>query len=815
MPTPATPRIPVHLPPQPTRLIGREDELAFVRSLLAQDDMRLLTLIGPGGVGKTRLAIAAAEQVAERFPDGVWFVDLAPLADPALVVPTIARVVGVREQPAQDPLAALTTFLGERSVLLVVDNLEHLLPAAADLDALLAGVPNLTVLATSREPLRLRREQVVEVRPLPVPGAEEASWTVANLAAMPAVQLFVMRAQAADARFELSPANAEAVAELSRRLEGLPLAVELAAARIRLLEPKALLARMHQSLALLRWEAPDLPPRHRSLHATLDWSYALLTAHQQALFRRLAVFAGGFTLDGAEAVFTGDVPGADEGAGDGLFYRHPEPPPRPPAALDDLAALVDHSLVQPVDPVAEEPRYRMLETVRQFGREQLAASGEEGEVRRRHLVYFVALAEHLSERLWLPQAKRVSARLDAEHDNVRAALAWAEASGEAALGLRLARAMINFWAVRGHLREGQGWLERALQWGETPLRGGGWGEPTPSAERAKALVGLGWLARFQGDSDRAEPAFGEALRVASEVGAGMTTAGALTGLALVDLDRGRYAEAAARLDEALARYQELESALVAGPVYVSQTLLRRGAGRPRRRRPGGRGPLPGGGRTAAAGAELRLGAERDAALPGRSGARPRRPRRRAGLLPGEPGPGPGARRPASGGRRAGRGGGAGGGPGPGGAGGPPVRGGGGAARATGRDGGAVGAPGPRARPGGGAGGAGTGRIRSGLGGWSGAATGGGRRRGAGRRRERGLAAAAAPATPDPADALGLTPREIDVLRAAGAGHSNREIGEALFISPRTVNFHVTNLLAKLELDSRAAAAAFAVRHGLA
>ncbi len=330
---------------------------------------------------------------------------------------------------------------------------------------------------------------------------------------------------------------------------------------------------MHQSLALLRWEAPDLPPRHRSLHATLDWSYALLTAHQQALFRRLAVFAGGFTLEGAEAVFTGDVPGADDGAGDGLFYRHPEPPPRPPAALDDLAALVDHSLVQPVDPVAEEPRYRMLETVRQFGLEQLAASGEEGEVRRRHLVYFVALAEHLSERLWLPQAERVLARLDAEHDDVRAALAWAEASGEAALGLRLARAMINFWAVRGHLREGQGWLERALRWGAPSTERAG---SRPSAERAKALVGLGWLARFQGDSDRAEPAFGEALRVASEVGARMTAARALSGLALVDLDRGRYAEAAARLDEALARYQELEPALVAGPVYVSQTLLRRG-----------------------------------------------------------------------------------------------------------------------------------------------------------------------------------------------------------------------------------------------
>ena len=417
----------------------------------------------------------------------------------------------------------------------------------------------------------------------------------------------------------------------------------------------------------------------------------------------------------------------------GCFTERPEPPPRPPAALDDLAALVDHSLVQPVDPVAEEPRYRMLETVRQFGQEQLQASGEEGEVRRRHLVYFVALAEHLSERLWLPQAKRVSARLDAEHDNVRAALEWAEASGEAGLGLRLARAMINFWAVRGHLREGQGWLERALRWGETPPSAGGGlgGEPAPSAERAKALVGLGWLARFQGDSDRAEPAFGEALRVASEVGAGMTAAGALSGLALVDLDRGRHAEAAARLDEALARYQELEPALVAGPMYVSQTLLRRGeaalaggdlAGAARyleeaERRQRAQSFAWGLSETlrylgdlarARGDLDAALGCYRESlALAGERGD----PRLTAAALDGVAGLAA-ARGQAE---RAAR----------------LLRGGGGAARATGRDGRALGAPGPRARPGGGAGGAGTGRIRSGLGGWSGAAAGGGRRRGAG------------------------------------------------------------------------------------
>ena len=316
MPTPATPRIPVHLPPQPTRLIGREDELALLRSLLAQDDVRLLTLIGPGGVGKTRLAIAAAEQVAERFPDGVWFVDLAPLADPALVVPTIARVVGVREQPAQDPLAGADDV--PRGAVGLAGGGQPGAPAAR------RGGPRRSAGGRPQphDPGHEPRAAAIcggsrwsRCGPCRCPAPSEASWTVANLAAMPAVQLFVVRAQAADASFELSPANAEAVAELSRRLEGLPLAVELAAARIRLLEPKALLARMHQSLALLRWEAPDLPPRHRSLHATLDWSYALLTAHQQALFRRLAVFAGGFTLDGAEAVFTGDVPGADDGRG--------------------------------------------------------------------------------------------------------------------------------------------------------------------------------------------------------------------------------------------------------------------------------------------------------------------------------------------------------------------------------------------------------------------------------------------------------------------------------------------------------------------
>ena len=295
-----------HLPPQPTRLIDRQDELARLGTLLMEKEIRLLTLTGPAGVGKTRLAIAATERTIAHFPDGVWFVDLTPLADPALVLPTIARVVGVRERPGQVLAGALNAFFHDRDVLLLLDNLEHLLPAASDLNILLAACPDLTMLITSREPLHLRREHVIEVQPLPVPGAHRSAWAVADLTTVPAIEFFVDRAQAADSTFVLSTDNAAAVAELSRRLDGLPLAVELAAARTRFLGPGALLARMEHNLALLRWDTSDLPPRHRTLRATLDWSYALLRAEEQAVFRRLGVFAGGFNLEAMGAVVATD-----------------------------------------------------------------------------------------------------------------------------------------------------------------------------------------------------------------------------------------------------------------------------------------------------------------------------------------------------------------------------------------------------------------------------------------------------------------------------------------------------------------------------
>jgi len=262
------------------------------------------------------------------------FVDLTPLSDPALVVPTIARVVGVRELPGQDVTETLVDYLRDRDALLLLDNLEHLLTAVPSLDALLAACPRLTMLVTSREPLQLRREHVVEVRPLQVPGAQRTAWTVDGLATMPAVALFVARAQAADADFVLSSGNVEAVAELSRRLDGLPLAVELAAARTRLLDPAALLARVEHSLTLLRWETADLPLRHRTLRATLDWSYALLSAEEQAVFRRLGVFAGTFTLEAVAAVAATDELGVEP--------------------LEVMQGLVDKHLVRVLESAARE-----------------------------------------------------------------------------------------------------------------------------------------------------------------------------------------------------------------------------------------------------------------------------------------------------------------------------------------------------------------------------------------------------------------------------------------------------------------------------
>jgi predicted ATPase len=344
-----------NLPPQPTPLIGRAEEVSHLASLLSSATGRLVTLTGPGGVGKTRVAIAAAEAVLPHFPGGVVFVDLTPLTDPARLTVEIARALSGGEECATDPFVAIAEQSRQRT-LLILDTFEHLGSAALIIETLVTACPRLTVLATSRERLHLRREQIVEVRSLPVPSLTRSSWTVDELEEISSVRCFVDRAQAVESSFALSEENASAVAQLTRRLDGLPLALELAASRTRFLDPVSILERLDHSLALLRCETCDLPSRHRTLRASLEWSYDLLDAEQQTVFRRLGVFAGAFTLDEMIAVaVTNDL------------EREP---------LDFLAALTDKHLMEAVGNSAAVPLFRLLTAVREFALEKLTESGE-------------------------------------------------------------------------------------------------------------------------------------------------------------------------------------------------------------------------------------------------------------------------------------------------------------------------------------------------------------------------------------------------------------------------------------------------------
>jgi non-specific serine/threonine protein kinase len=519
-----------NLPRQLTSFVGRARELAEVRRLLAA--VPLFTLTGAGGCGKTRLALRAAADVAAGYPDGVWLAELGALADPGLVPQAVAAAVGVREEPGRPLPATLADALREKRLLLVLDNCEHLLAAAAGLaDTLLRACPRLTVLATSREALGVAGETAWRVPSLALPELLEGDHPppAAAVAQCEAVRLFVDRAAAVRATFRVTPQNAAAVAQLCHRLDGIPLALELAAARVRVLPVAQLLGRLEDRFRLLTGGSRTAVPRHQTLRAAVDWSYALLTPDEQTLLRRLAVFAGGWTLEAAEAV----------GSGGGI---------EPAAVLELLTRLVDQSLVV----VEEQPdgtaRYRLLETLRQYAREKLAAGGAAAGVRGRHAAFFLSLAGAAEPELRGVHAAAWIDRLERELDNLRGALEWAAATGAAELGLRLAGALFWFW-LRRHAAEGRTWLARLL--GLRALRA----RPASALARGRALAEAGMLAWGMGELDEARRLCGEGLALARQAGDRAALAWAAYSLGHVASERGEDALARPLLEEALALYE--------------------------------------------------------------------------------------------------------------------------------------------------------------------------------------------------------------------------------------------------------------------
>ena len=519
-----------NLPLQPTPLIGREKEVAEVCDLLGGEATRLLTLTGPGGIGKTRLALQAAADLLDDFPDGTFFVPLATLTDAELFFSAVAETLGVQETGEQPLDETLKDYLRERRVLLVLDNFEQVLGAAPAVTELLARAPGLKVLATSRTPLGLYGEHVFPVPPLSMPDLKHPP-PLKSLTQYEAVGLFVERARALKPDFEVTNESAPAVAEICVRLDGLPLAIELAAARITMLPPKAMLQRLTSRLKLLTGGARDLPERQRTLRATIEWSHALLDEGEQLLFGRLAVFSGGRTLEAIEEICDAD--------GD-----------LPVDTFDGVSSLLDKSLIRQEEGPNGEPRFVMLETVHEFAREKLGQSTEAEEIKRVHAQYFLTLAEEAYPELRGPDQLEWLERLEVEHDNMRAALSWALERREAEVSLRLGCALWWFWSLRDYYSEGRRWLEAALAIE---------GRVSPE-ERAMALAGVGALAKDQGDYDGAKEACQEGLQLLvheAKEEASEAKLNLLVKLGFVALDREEYEQAKQSFEEGLALSREM------------------------------------------------------------------------------------------------------------------------------------------------------------------------------------------------------------------------------------------------------------------
>ena len=535
------------LPVPLTQLVGREHEVKAIQALLSRPDVRLLSLTGTAGVGKTRLALEVARKLVHDFADGVHFVSLAPISDPDLVIPTIAQPLGVREQGSKPLLDTLKGRLREREMLLLLDNFEHVIEASPLLAELLEACSQLKLLVTSREVLRLRGEHQFVVPSLALPDPKRLP-DVGSLAHVPAVHLFLQRAQAIRADFHVTTDNAAAIAEICLRLDGLPLAIELAAARIKVLAPQALLARLDHRLHILTGGARDLPLRQKTLRSTIEWSYELLTAQEQRLFRLLSVFVGGGELSAIETMCMALSGEADAGS-----------------LLEGLGSLIDKSLLQQREMEVgkgQEPRFLLLETIREYGLEVLAASGELQAARQAHALYYLALAEQGAPHLQGSEQGRWLDRLEQELDNWRAALTWLlegarqesrseEGRQQAECALRLCIALFWFWDARRQLREAWTFLKQALAVGE--------GVAAPVRARALyAAFNLTWIV--EEDNDGAEALARESLALYRKIGDREGIATSLRLLSGVAWTRSQFAAARSYLEEAEALFKEVGEA---------------------------------------------------------------------------------------------------------------------------------------------------------------------------------------------------------------------------------------------------------------
>jgi predicted ATPase/Tfp pilus assembly protein PilF len=550
IPAPPAGSAPHNLPAPTTNFIGRKTQLTEVTDLLRQSQARLITLTGPGGTGKTRLGLEASRSMLDQFPHGIYFIDLAPIQDPALLASTIAHTLGLREGGGLPPLEKLKSYFSEKQMLLLFDNFEHLTAAAPDVAELLAAAPGIKALVTSRIALQLRGEHEYPVSPLETPP--ETVQSLSEALDYEAVALFKQQAWAVQPHFEITEENKQAVIEICRRLDGLPLAIEIAAARIKMLPPKALLKRLNQSLHLLVSGAVDLPNRQQTLRQTIDWSYELLKPAEQTLFTRLGIFAGGFNLEAAEEVCnpTGEID-----------------------VFSGVETLLNNSLLRQVKSVSDEPRFDMLQTIRDYALEKATESGLLDEMHWAHCAYYAQLAEGgTSAGIFGSYSVFWLHRFNEEHDNFRVALSWAMQQEEGiAPGISMMTPLTWFWYRYGHLKEGSEWTERALSatssLGDTPAR-------------ALALAGRGFLALWSGDLPVAVERTWESMEMCQKLGFDMGLSMAKLSYGVTLINQGRDKEAYPHLVDAVELYDQQNQPWMKGTALVHLANVSLGLGDP-------------------------------------------------------------------------------------------------------------------------------------------------------------------------------------------------------------------------------------------